>query len=76
MLNCNFRDWKTKPGSMLTIPSRKIMMRWAYGDPAPCIDSTRAVPPVMASIRRPILMPNVNTNHMSYGAIINNRHVR
>ena len=28
-----------------SFPSRRIMTRWACGEPAPCMDSTRAVPP-------------------------------
>lgn len=31
-------------------PSRNIMMRWTCGEPAPCIDSTIAVPPVVPGL--------------------------
>ena len=33
-------------------PSRMYMTFWLWGEPAPCMDSTRAVPPVMFSMSR------------------------
>jgi hypothetical protein len=59
----NRDHYSTMPASLAAVfffmssfPSRPYMTFWVWGDPAPCIDSTRAVPPVMFSMRRRILM--------------------
>ncbi len=39
---------------MSSLPSRPYITFWVWGEPAPCMDSTRAVPPVMFSISRRI----------------------